>query len=251
MRSWRRSVADAPLSGIAVVVTRPEAQARTLALELEGLGARVARVPLVEIAEVEDEAALDAAGRALASYDWVVFTSANGVRAFGERLTLSVQGPRVAVVGPATANALRESGTEPTFVGAGAAESIAAGLDSPEGARVLLLQADIAGSGLADALRERGALVDAVTAYRTVGRVPTEGERQALDEADAIVLASGSAARSLAALEPAGAGALIACIGPKTASAAREVGLRVDLVADETTADGMIRALVEHYGEST
>jgi uroporphyrinogen-III synthase len=233
MRSWRRSVADAPLSGIAVVVTRPEAQARTLALELEGLGARVARVPLVEIAEVEDEAALDAAGRALASYDWVVFTSANGV------------------LGPATANALRESGTEPTFVGAGAAESIAAGLDSPEGARVLLLQADIAGPELADALRERGALVDAVTAYRTVGRVPTEAERQALDEADAIVLASGSAARSLAALEPAGAGALIACIGPKTASAAREVGLRVDLVADETTADGMIRALVEHYGEST
>ena len=142
-------------------------------------------------------------------------------------------------------------GVEPAFVGDGAGEDIAAGLDQLDGARVLLLQADIAGPELASDLRERGASVDVVTAYRTVAREPTAAERATLGQADAIVLASGSAARSLAALEESGRQALLACIGPKTAQVAREVGLNVGVVAGEATSEGIIRALVEHYGEST
>ena len=244
-------MADPPLSGLRIVVTRPEAQAQLLAEGLELLGAEVERVPLVEIAPVEDQASLDHAGEGITGYEWVVFTSANGVRAFGERLPRAGLVPRVAVVGPATADAVREFGVEPAFVGEGSAESIAAALRGIEGARVLLLQADIATPELASALRNRGARVDAVVAYRTVARTPADHERRVLGEADAIVLASGSAVRSLASLAPTGEDAVIACIGPKTASVAREVGLRVGLVADETTADGIIRALVEHYGERT
>jgi uroporphyrinogen-III synthase len=243
-------VADLVLAGRRVVVTRPTAQARPLVESLERLGAAVASVPLVEIAPVEDSASLDTAGATLASYDWVVFTSANGVMAFGERITAIGDAPRVAVVGPATAEAVRQLGVEPSFVGRGTAEDLAAELGHADGARVLLLQADIAGPELAAGLRERGASVDAVTAYRTTGREPSDDERVALERADAIVLASGSAARSLA--DAGGAGdALVVCIGPKTAQVAREVGLHVGVVAGEATPEGIIRALVEHYGEST
>ena len=241
---------DRPLAGLKVVVTRPDPQSQGLVAGLEALGAVVASVPLVAIAPVDDPAALDAAAGALPIYDWVVFTSANGVRAFGERLTARERPPRVGVVGPATADAARELGVEPAFVGRGAAESLAEGLELADGARVLLLQADLAGPELATALRERGAAADVLTAYRTVSREPSDTGRASLDEADAIVLASGSAARSLAGTGWAG-DALVACIGPKTASVAREVGLRVGLVAGEASADGIIRALVEHFGEST
>lgn len=231
-------------------MTRPEALSQGLVAGLEVLGAVATSIPLVGIAPVEDAAALDAAAAALSGYDWVVFTSANGVRGFGGRLTSGGSTPRVAVVGPATADAARELGVEPAFVGRGAAQSIAEGLELADGARVLLLQADLAGPDLATALRRRGAAVDAITAYRTLVREPSETERAALDAADAVVLASGSAARSLAATGWAG-DALVVCIGPKTESVAGEVGLRVGLVAGETTADGIIRALVEHFGEST
>jgi uroporphyrinogen-III synthase len=243
-------VGELPLAGLKVVVTRPDPQSQGLVAGLEALGAVVASVPLVAIAPVDDPAALDAAAGALPIYDWVVFTSANGVRAFGERLSARERTPRVGVVGPPTAEAARELGVEPAFVGRGAAESLAEGLELTDGARVLLLQADLAGPELATALRQRGATVDALTAYRTVSRGPTHTGRASLDEADAIVLASGSAARSLAGTGWTG-DALVACIGPKTASVAREVGLRVGLVADETSADGIIRALVEHFVEST
>jgi uroporphyrinogen-III synthase len=92
--------------------------------------------------------------------------------------------------------------------------------------------------------------VDVVTAYRTLARAPGPEELETLRGAEVVVLASGSAARSLAASGGAGDAALV-CIGPRTAGVAREVGLSVGLVAGEATAEGIIRALVEHYGEST
>ena len=241
-----------PLAGRRIVVTRPEA--RPLAEALEGLGADVSIVPLIEIRPVEDPRALDAAAAALATYDWVVFTSVNGVAAVGERLS-GIGETRVAAVGPVTADAVRELGVEPAFVAARASEDIAAGLGSIEDARVLLPQADIADPRLADELRENGAAVDVVVAYRTIQVEPALWGMLPLRIAHAIVLASGSAVRSLSAvagsLEGLGDSTLLVCIGPKTAAVAREFGLPVGLVADETTADGIIRALVSHFGESS
>lgn len=240
-------MASRTLAGRTIVVTRPLSQAGPLVEGLERLGAEVAVVPLVEIVPVEDAAALDAAGADLELYDWVVFTSANGVAAFGDRLV--ARSPRIAVVGPTTADSVRARGLEPVHVGRGTGEDLAAELEPVRGARVLLLQADLAGPEVAAGLRARGASVDVVTAYRTLPRRPADGELGILDRADAVVLASASAARSLGATGGA-RGALCVCIGPKTAEAAREVGLRVGLVADEATSQGIIRALVEHYGES-
>lgn len=244
---------DQPLAGKRVVVTRPESKA--LADSLELLGAEVSIVPLIEIRPVEDPRELDAAVRTLPDYDWVVFTSVNGVAAVGERLGTIGPETRVAAVGPITAEAVRALEIEPSFVAARASEDIAEGLGALEGKRVLLPQADIADPRLADELRERGAVVVSVVAYRTIQVEPTLWGVLPLRIADAIVLASGSAVRSLASiagsLEGLGDSSILVCIGPKTAAVAREVGLPVGVVADETSADGIIRALVSHFGTST
>lgn len=243
---------EKPLQWTRVVVTRPGS--RQLAEALEALGAEVSVVPLIEIRPVEDPRELDAAVDDLATYDWVVFTSVNGVAAVGERLS-GIGDTRVAAVGPVTADAIRELGVEPSFVAARASEDIAAGLGALEGARVLLPQADIADPRLADELRERGATADVVVAYRTVQVEPALWGMLPLRIAHAIVVASGSAVRSLAAiagtLEGLGSSTILVCIGPKTAAVAREVGLPVGLVADETTTDGIIGALVSHFGDSS
>ncbi|HUG64954.1 MAG TPA: uroporphyrinogen-III synthase [Gaiellaceae bacterium] len=240
-------MADQPLSGRRIVVTRPEAQ--TLAEELERLGAEVNLVPLIEIRPAEDRRALEDAVARFGDYDWIVLTSVNGVAAVRDGLA-GLSGPKVAAVGPVTADAIRAHGIEPAFVASRASEDIAAGLGELEGKRVLMPQADIAEPALADELRGRGAEVDVVVAYRTVLVEPPMWGILPLRIADAVVLASGSACRSLAAAGGAGGGAMLVCIGPKTAKVAREVGLKVGLVADETTSDGIIRSLVSHFEES-
>ena len=240
-------MADQPLAGRRIVVTRPEA--KTLADELERLGAEVTIVPLIEIRPAEDRRALEDAVAHMASYDWIVLTSVNGVAAVGAGLVGLGAAAQVAAVGPVTADAIRERGVEPAFVAARASDDIAEGLGELGGKRVLMPQADIAEPHLAEELRGRGAEVDVVVAYRTVLVEPPMWGILPLRIADAVVLASGSACRSLAAAGGAGGGAMLVCIGPKTAKVAREVGLKVGLVADETTSDGIIQTLVSHFGE--
>jgi uroporphyrinogen-III synthase len=240
-------VADQPLSGRRIVITRPEAS--KLAGELERLGAEVTIVPLIDIRPAEDRRALEAAVGAFPTYDWIVLTSVNGVAAVSHGLS-GLAGPRIAAVGPVTADAIRSHGLEPAFVAARASDDIAGGLGDLAGKRIVLPQADIADPHLANELRGQGAEVDVVVAYRTVYVEPPMWGILPLRIADAVVLASGSACRSLAAAGGAGGGAMLVCIGPKTAKVAREVGLTVGLVADETTSDGIIRALVSHFGES-
>jgi uroporphyrinogen-III synthase len=242
-------VADKPLAGRRIVVTRPEA--KPLVDELVGLGAEVTLVPLIEIRPADDRRALEDALARLETYDWLILTSVNTVAALGDSLHVGLSPRvRVAAIGPVTADAIRERGIEPAFVATRASEDIAGGLGRIEGSRVLLPQADIADPHLADELRGKGAEVDAVIAYRTVLVEPPMWGILPLRIADAVVLASGSACRSLAAAGGAGEGVLLVCIGPKTAKVAREVGLKVGLVADETTSDGIIRTLVTHFGES-
>jgi len=235
-----------PLYGIRIVITRPEA--KSLADELERLGAEVTLVPLIEIRPAEGRALEDAIDT-MGSYDWVVLTSVNGVAAVAQGLAGLGGDARVAAVGPGTAAAIREQGVEPAFVATRASDDIAAGLGDLQGLRVLLPQADLAEPHLADELRGRGAEVDAVVAYRTILVEPPMWGILPLRIADAVVLASGSACRSLAAAGGAGGGAMLVCIGPKTAKVAREVGLKVGLVADEATSDGIIQALVDQFGD--
>ena len=253
-----------PLQGRRIVVTRAGDQAGPLLARLQALGAAPLACAAIAIAPPASYAPLDAAIRAIAGYDWVIFTSVNGVAAVMARLAAAGLDPaalrdhRLAAIGPATAAALTDQGLRPAFVpDTYVAEAIVAGIGDMAGQRILLPRADIARAALGAGLRAGGALVDEVTAYRTVpgpGLAAVAGLLQAGD-VDALTFTSSSTVRYfLQGLDNAGfpgdhlragpARPAVVCIGPITAGTAREAGLPVDAVADEYTTDGLIAALV-------
>jgi uroporphyrinogen-III synthase len=266
----KRAQQAQPLAGRHIAITRPREQAAALAKRLEALGARVSLLSAISIAPLEDPAPLDAAIVRLSGYDWLVFTSVNGVRAFADRLaatghTWADRGlARVAAIGPATAQALERAGvavdlTPDEYV----AECILEGLGLVAGQRMLLARADIARRSLADGLRLRGAEVDEVAAYRTLTQpvAPDLIQRTLGDTSagrvDAITFTSSSTVRGLLAglaatgRDPREAlrGVALAAIGPITAATLREQGLTPALVADEYTIPGLTAALVAYFEE--
>ena len=266
----------APLAGRRIVVTRSRAQARVLRELLEADGAEVVEVPVIRIAPPDDYGPVDAAIERLAEYDWVVFTSQNAVDAFFDRLLQARAGgigdldrPRVAVIGPATARALRSRGLRPAlapqrFVAEALVEAfadeVAAGAPRGDlrGTRILLPRAAEARSVLPDGLRALGASVDVVPVYRVEAELDQHPEmRRRLSSAvDAVTFTSPSTVRNFVELLGADAsrllgGALVACIGPVTAAAARSRGLRVGLVADTYTVPGLVDALRRRLGQAS
>lgn len=270
------SASPSALAGRRILITRPRAQAAELSDLLLAHGAQPIVFPTIEIAPLLDPGRLDQAVYGLGAYDWVIFTSVNGVAAVWDRLAAlgldsgAFGAVQVAAIGPATAQALAQRGVRAEFVpGEYVAEAIAAGIGAMQGQRVLLPRADIAREALASALRQRGATVDEVTAYRTL---PAELDPQALAElrrgVAAITFTSSSTARNFVALlrgqgeaaspaaEDAPAGerllsalepAIIACIGPITAQSVRELGLPVDVLARQYTIAGLVTALEEFF----
>jgi uroporphyrinogen-III synthase len=257
--------AQQPLAGRHIAITRPQGQADALAQRLEALGARVMALPSIAIAPLENTAELDAALVELGGYDWLVLTSANGVRAVNERLTAlgldwrARHLARIAVIGPATAAVLRERGVEADVMpDEYIAEGIVEVLGNIAGQRILLLRADIAREDLADELRLRGADVDEVAAYRTLPLALDDAALSAvlgIDRPDAITFTSSSTVRGLAqSLREHGydahealRGIALAAIGPITAATLREHGLVPSVVATEYTAEGLAHALVAYY----
>lgn len=236
-----------PLFGRRVVVTRGAGQAGTLSRELAALGAGVIDAPTIDIVDPTDGgAALGAAASRLATYDWVVFTSANAVarvlanvrdaRAFGAA--------RVAAVGAATAEALARAGVKADlvpadFTGAGLVDAFPAGPGS-----ALLPQSTRARATVVDGLRTKGWEVDAVAAYDTKPVAPPAAVMADAGGADAIVFTSPSTIEGfLAGGGTDGMPPVVACIGPVTAAAAREAGLTVAVTAEEHTAAGLASAL--------
>jgi uroporphyrinogen III methyltransferase/synthase len=254
-----------PLAGRRIAITRPREQAADLSARLEALGATVLALPSIAIEPVADTSALDAALAQLASYDWLVFTSANGVRAFDERLRATGldwsarRRARVAAIGPATATALKRLGVVADLVPAEyVAEGLLEALGNVAGQRILLPRADIARDTMRDELRLRGAEVDEIAAYRTVLQpLPAELVQRALREerVDAITFTSSSTVRGLveslraSGQDPAVAlsDVALACIGPITAATLREYGLEPALVAQEYTVAGLVAALVAYF----
>ncbi len=243
------------LSGRRVVVTRPEEQAEGLCSRLRALGAEPVEFPVIAIAPPEPGGPLDEALARLDSYDWLIFTSVNGVDCFWARLEAVAAGPvrapaaRVAAIGPATAAALRARGVRVGLMPAEyRAEALLDEIGDVAGQRILLPRADIARPVLADGLRARGAQVDEAPAYRTLPSTPPAAAFDALRAGvDAITFTSSATVHNFVA-QAAGLGygdPLIACIGPVTAATARELGLRVDVVAKEYTMEGLVKALDE------
>ena len=208
-----------------VAVTRAAGQADELARRLEAMGCEPVVWPLIAV-EPLDGGPLDPS-----PYDWVVVTSPNGAAELARRLTAPPR--QLAAIGPGTAAALRARGYEPDVVPRESTqEGLLAELPAPAG-RVLVAAAEGARRVIVDAL---GA--DFLPLYRTVELAPDEAP-----DADVVLLASPSAARSLA--RTAARAVPVVVIGPQTAAAAHELGLDVAGEAAEHDLDGLLAALGE------
>ena len=250
------------LSGKRILLTRARAQAGDLADRLAQRGAVPILFPTIEIAPLADFSRLDAVLANLVGYDWIIFTSVNGVKAFWDRLDAlgrpfdAPADQRVAAIGPATAQALAERGVTAALVpGEYVAEAIVDGLGEVTGRWILLPRAEIAREALADELGRRGAIVHELPVYRTL---PVEPDAAALAElkagVDFVTFTSSSTVRNfVAALAQQRLharrvlnGARVACIGPVTAQTARELGLTVHVQPEAYTIDGLVEALEQH-----
>lgn len=249
-----------------MVVTRAAEQAGPLVQQLESLGAEVLLLPAVAFREPEDLEPCDRALRSLDTFDWVLFTSQNAVRFFCKRSRgigihwsgAAGRAPRVAAVGPATAEAARREGiqvsrTAKQFRGEQLARELAGEV---AGKKVLLPRSDKARGTLPDALRAAGAEVVEVVAYST--GLPASGSNTAIHElrtgkADVVAFASPSAFHNLAemlgldSLMELSSRAILAAIGPATSTAIREAGFDVAVEAEEATAAGLAAAIANHF----
>lgn len=260
--AWFDNPAMKPLFGRRVLVTRSRAQASRLAEKLETMGAECIEAPAIHIRPPADGfAALDRAIGEIAGYDWLIFTSVNGVRYFFERLlaagrdSRALGGIKICAIGSATAEALKGHGLTADVVPAEfKAEGILAALHGrvKAGERALLPRAQEARAVLPDELRRQGLEVTVAPAYETVtGGADGKRLRQLLAEGgiDIVTFTSSSTVKNLVKILGDGAAELInkarvAVIGPVTAAVCRQNGVRVDVQAGEYTVDGLVEALL-------
>jgi uroporphyrinogen-III synthase len=250
------SAASGPLAGRTVAITRPVDGADDLAERLRVVGAVALVAPLVRI-EATGDRELGAAVAELASYDWVVFTSATAVR----RLSSVLRGgtgsgtPRVAAVGAATAAAVREvlgwdvAVVPAHFTGDAVVPAMLdAGLRA--GARVFWPRAHDARATIAHALAAAGAHVDAPVAYRTVHDAAAARrlvERIDDGAVDAVTFASPSTVAAFAAVAPPRGPVTVAVIGPVTAAACAEHGIAVQIMPVEHTIGALVEAMCAYW----
>jgi uroporphyrinogen-III synthase len=254
------------LAGKRIVVTRAPEQARELVRTLEERGAQVVSLPMISFAPPESSERLDEQLRQLDSFDAVVFLSQNAVRyTFDRCAQLGIQCETrlsgrgfIGAVGPATARALKERGVRVDYVAEkGTGEALARELGpSLAGRRVLLPRSDQGDERVPSALRALGAKVTEVIAYRTTGPAALSPEILAETQragVDAIVFASPSAVHSLARvvgetdLPTLSERVPFVAIGPTTANAIRSAGAQVRIEASESSASGIVDALVQHF----
>lgn len=245
-----------PLFGRRIVITRAAEQAAAVAERLRSLGAAAIELPVIAVRPLEDYSVLDEAIRRLPDYDWLVFTSANGVRFFFERLDCSERDVRalpakICAIGPATRRALEAFHVKVDLV---PDEYVAEGLvrafssQAISGKRVLVARAETARELLPEELRRLGARVDVAPAYRTL--IPEDAAERARavfeTKPDWVLLTSSSTVKNLFTLLGRNAleGVKLASIGPVTSATARELGLTVAVEAKPYTIDGLIEAIL-------
>ncbi|MGE3402003.1 MAG: uroporphyrinogen-III C-methyltransferase [Vicinamibacterales bacterium] len=261
-----------PLFGRRVLITRPRAQATELAARLAALGAEPVEAPMIRIVPPEDAAPLRQAAGEPEAYDWIIFASSNAAEAFmaalleGQRDVRSLKGPLLCAVGSGTAETLARHGIKVDLVpDEFRAEGIVAALaplGSLDGARVLLPKADIGRDVIADALRERGAQVTEVIAYRTVlDDAQGEGEPDVYGmllqgRIDVVTFTSPSAVRNFARVygEEQVADLLkhtvVATIGPVTTEAVRQIGAGVAVEPRIHTIPALVDAIAAHFASA-
>jgi uroporphyrinogen III methyltransferase/synthase len=247
-----------PLFGQRIVITRDRRQGAMLSEPLEELGAEVLPLPVIEIRPPLDPAPLDRAIARLETYDWIIFTSANGVQGFLDRLDVSTRDLRslkakLCAIGPGTSAALealhlKVDRVPEQFVAESLVEAFAA--DDLRGVRILLPRAAVARDVLPVELSRRGATVDVCEAYHTVEPAGAAAKaREVLARKPHwITFTSSSTVKNL--VSAVGAEALrpfrLASIGPITSATIREHGLEVAVEADPHTIPGLVQAVSGH-----
>ncbi len=237
-----------PLSGLRVVITRAAQQADELAQPLREHGATAILLPLIGIAPPQNPAPLSRAIEQIESYDWIVFTSANSVRACGKP-----QGrARVATVGIATREVAEQQGwivsvTPSAYVAEALVEAL--GKQELSGRRVLIPSAAVTRDVVREELTRRGAIVNVVEAYRNI--IPLDAAELAkavfqVPFPDWVTFASSSAVENLLTVVPVETvrQSKLASIGPITSQTIRQHGLKVDAEAEPHRVKGMVDALV-------
>jgi uroporphyrinogen-III synthase len=255
-----------PLSGLRILVGRARHQASTLSSGFRELGAEVTEIPFIEIRKPRSYKPLDSTLKNLRDYDWLILTSVNGVAAVWQRLRKlrltkrSLQHLKVAAIGPATKKAIEKRGVRVDIVPKEyVAEAVVESLRSQiAGKRVLLARAKVARDVIPRELRKLGAQVDVVEAYETVIPQPSRTRlRSVLKDPKCrphvITFTSSSTVRNFvtllrtnvgAGVPPVLVGTKLASIGPVTSATLRELGLLVDIEAEEYTIPGLIKAII-------
>jgi uroporphyrinogen III methyltransferase / synthase len=271
LRQHLRWFDERPLFGKRIVVTRSLEQAGELIEMLEERGAEAIPAPTIRITPPEDPAPLESACAAASTFDWIVFTSGNGVQAFMERLLAisdvrELKGVRLCTIGASTASRLAAYGirtdlTPPEFRAEAVVEALTATGDL-KGKRFLLPRSNIARDLLADELRANGAEVSDIPAYRTtlVGEErETEPDiyRMLLDrQIDAVTFTSASTVRNFVRILGAEQAAdllrttVVASIGPVTAEAAQQLDIATNVMPARYTVPDLVDALVEHFAKT-
>ena len=265
MRQKVRWFDNRPLSGKRILITRAQSEASAMAEFLTDEGAEPVELPTIQITPPADETPLRQAARELSSYQWVAFTSVNGVEALWRALeqegrdTRALAGVRVAAIGPATAQALERRGVHADCIPSQyVAEALVQELRShiQPGDRALLPRAESGRQVLVEGLSTLGASVHQVVAYRTVVPEGSQGKATGLlanGQIDAVTFASSSSVRNLVELLGGDIELLkstvVACIGPITASTATELGLQVHVQALEHTIPGLLEALKAYFAK--
>ena len=267
LRDHLRWFDDRPLSGKRVLVTRSREQAGELVDLLEEYGANPILAPTVRVEPAGDAAALDRACAEVGSFDWIVFTSANGVDHFLARLlggrgdVRDLKGVRLCTIGPGTAAQLQRMGIKVDLAPSESrAEALVEALGGDlRGRRVLLPRADQARDVLADQLRQAGAEVVEVVAYRTVletiepGREPDIYRMLLEKQIDAVTFTSASSVRNFVTIVGADAApdllrtTAVACIGPVTAEAAQQLGIETTVMPSAYAIPALVGALADHF----
>jgi len=236
------------LTGKTIVITRAASQSAELRNRLEDLNARVIECPTIQIVPPKSWKPVDDSIRRLSSYQWLLFTSANAVEQFMDRMGDRRPAVPLAVVGSATATKLGQWGLKPALI---PNEFRAEGLlqafpENLVGIRILFPRAEIARELLPEELRRRGAVVDIVTVYRTVKAFSGNiGEILENEPVDCIVFTSPSTIPDDLHTLP--TRTALAVIGPVTREAAQLLGLKPDIVPVESTVPGLVEAISNHF----
>jgi uroporphyrinogen III methyltransferase/synthase len=236
------------LAGKTIVITRAASQSADLRHRLEDLGARVIECPTIQIVPPKSWKPVDDAIRRIQTYQWLLFTSANAVEQFMDRMGRRRPSIPIAVVGPSTAAKLEEWGLKASLA---PAEFRAEGLleafpENLVGTRILFPRAEIARELLPEELRRRGATVDVVAVYQTVKAFAGNiGEILETERVDCIIFTSPSTIPEGFHTVP--TGSALAVIGPVTREAAQILGLNPDIVPVESTIPSLVQAIAEHF----